>query len=126
MAKPPATSPVQPLCCHPRWTTGPDGDPFNTPIERYRMTKTTHSSLVPIVSRFALTKSMACCVAAAKVNCNCEPKVSCLASKKGDVLVEVPRCRDVDRFKKIEEASANEGERDVRPTPAASSSPRAR
>jgi hypothetical protein len=45
----------------------PDGDPFNTPIERYRTTKTTHSSLVPIVSRFALTKSMACCVAAAKV-----------------------------------------------------------
>ena len=57
----------------------PDGDPFNTPIERYRTTKTTHSSLVPIVSRFALTKSMACCVAAAKVNCNCEPKLFILS-----------------------------------------------
>jgi hypothetical protein len=34
---------------------------------------------VPIVSRFALTRSMACCVAAAKVNCNCEPKLSILS-----------------------------------------------
>ena len=72
---PPISLPVD--VRHAHWSRMPPSASANVSSDGCwfpaRLNARTHSSLVPIVSRFALTKSMAYCDAVAKVNCNDEP-----------------------------------------------------